>query len=273
MTGAATSSFPIFAAAASKEEPLVVSLHDIAPPTRNTSQKIIAELARHGVRVASLLVVPNYHKSGASMDDRDFLRWLRDLEAAGHEIVIHGYYHQRPAADEEGLRTRFITRSYTAGEGEFYDLAYAEALGRITRARDEFTASGLKPRGFIAPAWLLGREAERAAADAEMEYTTRLTTVRDLRTGQTFSSRSLVYSVRTAWRRAASLAWNSVLARALCDTPLLRIGLHPPDFEHEQIWHQITLLLDQLAETRAPTTYRDWIAEQRAQARDHKSEN
>ncbi len=270
MTGTAASSFPIFAAAASEQKPLVVSLHDIAPPTRNTSQKIIADLVRRGVRVTSLLVVPNYHKGGASMEDREFIRWLRDLEAAGHEIVIHGYYHQRPPADGDGLRTKLITRSYTAGEGEFYDLAYDEALERITRAREEFTASGLKPRGFIAPAWLLGREAERAAAAAEMEYTTRLTSVRDLRTGQTFSSRSLVYSARTAWRRAASLAWNGALARVLSNAPLLRIGLHPPDFEHEQIWNQVTRLLDQLADTRTPTTYGDWIAEQRTENRNQK---
>lgn len=272
MTGTAASSFPLFAAAASEQQPLVVSLHDVAPPTRNTTQKIVAELARHGVRVTSLLVVPNYHQSGPSMEDREFVRWLRDLEAAGHEIVIHGYFHQRPARDGESLRAKLITRSYTAGEGEFYDLEYDEALKRITTARDEFIAAGLKPRGFIAPGWLLSREAERAASDAEMEYTTRLTTVRDLRTKQTFSSRSLVYSVRNAWRRAASLAWNGALARMLGETPLLRIGLHPPDFEHEQIWRQIAGLLDRFSETRTPTTYRDWIAEQRAEFRSEKSE-
>lgn len=207
------------------------------------------------------------------MADREFVRWLRDLEADGHEIVIHGYYHQRPAVEGEVLRTKLITRSYTAGEGEFYDLAYEEALARIAHARDEFTASGLNPRGFIAPAWLLSREGERAAADAEMEYTTRLTSVHDLRTRRTFSSRSLVYSARNPWRRAASLAWNGALARVLSrNTPLLRIGLHPADFEHEQIWQQITGILDRVSETRSPTTYRDWIVERRSEIRNQKSE-
>ena len=272
MTGTAASSFPLFATAASEQQPLVVSLHDVAPRTRNTAQKIIAELTRHGVRVTSLLVVPNYHQSGPSMEDREFVRWLRDLEAAGNEIAIHGYFHQRPAQDGESLRAKLITRSYTAGEGEFYNLGYNEALKRIVRARDEFTAAGLKPRGFIAPGWLLSPEAERAASDAELEYTTRLTTVHDLRTKQTFSSRSLVYSTRNAWRRAVSLAWNGTLARILGKTPLLRIGLHPPDFEHVQIWRQISGLLDQFSETRTPTTYRDWIAEQRVNFRSQKSE-
>ena len=272
MTGTAATSFPIFAAAANTRDALVVSIHDVAPTTRPISEKILTELARRGVRVSSLLVIPNYHRRGISMDDRDFVQWLRDLEAGGHEIVIHGYFHQRPRRRSETPRARLITRSYTRDEGEFYDLPYEEALERITRARAEFTAAGLKPRGFIAPAWLLGKEAERAAADGEMEYTTRLTTVRDLRTAQTFASRSLVYSVRSSWRRATSLAWNGALARLMSEAPLLRLGLHPPDFEQAEIWRQITRLVDRLAETRQPTTYRDWVAERRSEFRSQRSE-
>ena len=84
----------------------MVSLHDVAPATRAVSEKMIAELARHGVRVSSLLVVPNYHHRGASMNDRDFVQWLRDLEAEGHEIVIHGYFHQRPRRDQRNACAR-----------------------------------------------------------------------------------------------------------------------------------------------------------------------
>ena len=113
-------------------------------------------------------------------------RWLQDLEEQGHEIVIHGYFHERPRRDGENPREKFLTRFYTNDEGEFYDLDYDEAFRRITRARDEFVAAGLTPRGFIAPAWLLGSAAERAAAEAEMEYTTRLTGIRDLRSGDIF---------------------------------------------------------------------------------------
>ena len=266
MTATATTSLPIFAAAASEQQPLVVSIHDVAPPTRQVAEEMLADLAAHGVRTTSLLVVPNYHHSGAAMADRSFMQWLRDLEAAGHEIVIHGYFHQRPRRETDNLRARVVTRSYTNDEGEFYDLGYDEALERITRARDEFKAAGLAPRGFIAPAWLLSAEAERAAADAEMEYTTRLTKVHDLRTAESFAARSLVYSVRSSWRRITSLAWNGTLCRLMWEAPLLRIGLHPPDYQHEDVWQQVLRMLDQLSDARTPTTYRDWIAERRIAA-------
>ena len=267
MTGTAATSLPILAAAGfQQQQPLVVSLHDVAPHTRETAEEMLADVAAHGVRVCSLLVVPNYHRHGAATADRKFMQWLRDLEATGHEIVIHGYFHQRPRRDDESLRVRLVTRGYTKDEGEFYDLGYDEAFGRISRARDEFKAAGLTPRGFIAPAWLLRAETERAAAHAEMEYTTRLTSVRDLRTAESYRARSLVYSVRSPLRRVTSLAWNGTLCRLLGDAPLLRLGLHPPDYHHDDVWQQVLRLLDEISNARTPTTYRDWIAEQRVVA-------
>ncbi|CAN5800475.1 DUF2334 domain-containing protein [soil metagenome] len=266
MTGAAANpSLSIFApaAAAAPRRALIVSLHDVAPRTRETCERIVQEIARCGVDACSLLVVPDYHHSGASMADREFVRWLRQLEDAGHEVVIHGYFHQRPRGEREKLGAQLLTRLYTKDEGEFYDLPYEEALRRISTAREEFTAAGLRPRGFIAPAWLLGPEAERAAADAEMEYTTRLTTIRDLRTGQDFQSRSMVYSTRAEWRRVMSLGWNWTMLHLLRDVELVRLGIHPPDRMHHNIWGQITRSLEQLTEVRNCTTYEDWVAERR----------
>src|SRR5207249_8856997 len=145
---------------------LVVSLHDVAPSTQATHEKIISELARCGVRSFSLLVVPDYHHQGRSMEDRQFVSWLRDLEAAGNEIVIHGYFHERQRRARQSSLKKFVTQFYTQGEGEFYDLGYDEAFRRIKSGRDEFRNAGLKPRGFVAPAWLLSSEGERAARDA-----------------------------------------------------------------------------------------------------------
>jgi uncharacterized protein len=264
MTSAVATQFlPVVAAASATKDYLVVSIHDVAPATQTSCAKIISELERSGIRHCSLLIVPNYHHQGESMEDRQFVSWLRGLESDGHEIVIHGYFHERPRADRESLVKKFITRFYTQDEGEFYDLAYDEAFRRIKKARDEFRAAGLKPRGFVAPAWLLSADAERAARDVEMEYTTRLKTLRDLRSGETFSARSLVYSVRNSWRRIVSLGWNAALSRVLQDKPLMRLSIHPPDFSYPAIWRQIVDLIRGTVPIRMPTTYQEWIAEQR----------
>jgi predicted deacetylase len=262
-TIAATEFLPFVATAGAAADSVVVSLHDVAPCTQQITRTIISELSAHGVRVCSILVVPDYHHEGPFAKHREFVTWLRALEADGHEVVIHGYFHERPPHTNETLRDKFMTRFYTQHEGEFYDLGYEEALRRITTARDQFHALGLKPRGFIAPAWLLGNEAEQAVRDAELEYTTRLRTVSDLRSESIFPARTLVYSVHNNWRRALSRTWNAALFRFLKTKPLLRISIHPPDYSQPTIWKQILGFITATKSARNATTYQDWIAEQR----------
>jgi len=266
-SAAALEFLPVVATPNLSRNSLVVSIHDIAPSNRSAVEQIIDALGCSGVRTCSLLVVPDYHHEGRASEDRQFVSWLRDLEAAGHEIVIHGYFHQRERCARETMQTQFFTRFYTENEGEFYDLDYNEALRRIISARDEFRAIGLKPHGFVAPAWLLSADAERAACDADLEYTTRLRTVRDLRSGENFPAQSIVYSVRNQWRRAASRRWNATLFRLLQRRPLLRVSIHPPDFSHPAIWRQVVDLIEKAVPARAVTTYQDWVAEQRIRGR------
>jgi predicted deacetylase len=263
-TAAATQFLPGIATGSAARDSLVVSVHDITPSNRQVVEPLLSRLGRLGVRTCSLLVVPDYHHQNPIADDPQFLAWLRELELDGHEIVIHGYFHSRPGRTGETIREQLITRFYTQGEGEFFDLGYDEALRRITAARDIFSTLGLKPRGFIAPAWLLSAEGERAARDAGMEYTTHLGSVLDLRSGQRFAARSLVYSVHNNWRRMASLLWNRTLLQVAKGGTLLRLSVHPPDYSFPPIWSQIERFISEMAEVRTPTTYQDWIADHRA---------
>ncbi|MBV9009658.1 MAG: polysaccharide deacetylase family protein [Verrucomicrobia bacterium] len=264
MTDAATADFlPILSAAASPARWLVVSLHDVAPHTQTRMEEILRELTASGIKCTSLLVVPDYHRTGKAVESTSFISWLRGLEAEGHEIVIHGYFHQRSRRNGEGLSTKIVTRFYTRDEGEFFDIGYDDALERITRARDEFRAAHLAPLGFIAPAWLLSTGAQRAANEAGMQYTARIGSVIDLMTGEAEPARSLVYSTRAPWRCSASLVWNAALARAADVRPLVRLSVHPGDFEVREIRRQIVRLARRFVGTRTVTTYRDWIAERR----------
>ncbi len=243
---------------------LVVSIHDVAPATRGRVEPILDQLGRIGVPRCSLLVVPDYHRTGRSLGEPGFVSWLQDLNAQGHEIVLHGFYHQRARRGGESARQKMITRVYTADEGEFFDLDYEEAARLLREARDEFAAHEFHPTGFIAPAWLLGAEAQRAAIDAGFRYTTTLRTVRDFSAGEEFVSQSLVYSVRSGWRRVMSLAWNRGLFRRLTSNPLLRLGIHPPDIAHGAIWEQILALIGKALRDREPMSYQEWLGRKSA---------
>lgn len=245
--------------ASTVQRTLVVSIHDVAPSTRAKVEKILAKLEGRGVHACSLLVVPDYHRQGRSLAEPGFRSWLHELAANGHEIVIHGFFHQRVRRKDENNRAKIVTRIYTADEGEFFDLGYDQALRLIQNALEDFETHGFRPTGFIAPAWLLGAEAERAVIDAGMSYTTTLRTVRDFNGGRTISSQSLVYSVRSAWRRVSSLAWNRSLFHRLTTNPLLRLGIHPPDIVHPRVWQQIGAIIAEALLDRRPMTYRELL--------------
>ena len=238
---------------------LVVSIHDVSTVTRGRVDEMLRDLAGVGVSATSLLVIPDHHHRGRIDQAPEFAPWLRQQISAGHEAVLHGYYHLRPSKDGEGVATRVITRHYTAGEGEFHDPSFAEASELLRRGKEALSGCGVPFRGFIAPAWLLGDEAERAVREEGFAYTTRIGSVIDLENGVSFASRSMVYSVRAPWRRSVSLFWNEALFRRLRKAPLLRIGLHPPDWDYPSIRRHILRCLRLAAANRKVTTYGEWL--------------
>jgi len=242
---------------------LIVSLHDVSPRTREACVRAIDELSGIGIHRTSLLVIPDHHHGGHFRRDAGLCVWLTKLVRQGHEVVMHGYYHERARREGEGVVQKLTTRVYTADEGEFYDLGREAARSLVHRAREDFRAAGLEPQGFIAPAWLLSREAERGLRDLECEYTTRLGSVLDLKMKRRHRSQSLVWSVRSAWRRRVSRVWNALLFRRLTRKPLLRISIHPVDLEHPAIWAQIKRLITHALVDREAMTYLDWVQRQR----------
>ena len=143
----------------------MVSLHDVSPRTRAECAEILGQLAALGVPRCSLLVIPDHHHRGHFLADADCAAWLRAQAAAEHELVMHGYYHQRARREGESVSAKWTTRIYTADEGEFYDLDRPAAAALVSKAREDFRQIGVEPAGFIAPAWLLSAEAEAALED------------------------------------------------------------------------------------------------------------
>ncbi len=245
---------------------LVVSIHDVAPSTQMIVQEMLDDLKQLGVSRCSLLVVPHYHEKELLTMEPSFVMWIREKQQEDHEIVLHGWSHLRPVSSKEGLWKRWMTQHYTRGEGEFYDLSYNDAREKLKKGKEEFEKAGFtisSITGFIAPAWLLSQEAERALGDEHFSYTTRLHGVIDLRKNPpTFlRAQSMVYSVSAAWRRFLSLGWNEFLFQ-LSERqawPLLRLGLHPPDWKHSVIRKHALATVSKVMKRRVALTYANWI--------------
>ncbi len=235
---------------------LVVSIHDVHAATVDVVTDILNDLREKGVHQVSLLIVPNFHGKGKISGHPDFCRWLSQQEAAGHEIVLHGYFHLREPKSE-GILQHMMTQTYTAGEGEFYDLKYEDARARLEEGRKMLAMNEIP--GFIAPAWLLGPEAERAVKDLGFRYTVRLASATDFQTGKIHTAPTLAYSTRSVWRRKTSLLWNFWLKQFSAVCPLVRISIHPPDWQFPGLRTQILRLTAEALAVRSPMSYYQWV--------------
>jgi predicted deacetylase len=242
---------------------LIVSLHDAHPGTHAQIAAQIAFLAEHGVNQSSILVVPEFHHATSLRIDPAFCASVTQWQEAGHEIVLHGYYHDRLESPRESLATLFWTRLYTNREAEFLDLPLDQARARLEKGRAIFEACGWRSGGFVAPAWLMAEGLPNLLAEMGFAYTTRLREIIPLRPGlnRLVASQSLCYSTRAAWRRFASAAWNRHLFGRLRNTNLIRLSLHPRDLEFPLPRRQIgQILRAALKLGYQPTTYAAYVA-------------
>jgi hypothetical protein len=242
---------------------LIVSLHDAHPGSRAQISEQVAFLATYGVTRSSILVVPEFHHGASAGADAEFCDAVSAWQAAGHEIVLHGYFHDRQEAPRETLATMFWTRLYTNREAEFLDLPRAVSQDRLARGRKLFESLGWRATGFVAPAWLMAEGLPNLLAEMGFAYTTRLTEIIPLRAGtnRVVASQSLCYSTRAGWRRFASALWNKNLFGRLRGTNLIRLSLHPLDLEFPLLRRQIDQILRAaFKDGFAPTTYGDYVA-------------
>ena len=242
---------------------LIVSLHDAHPGSCAQIEEQVAFLAERGVGRSSILVVPEFHHEGSAAGDAAFRSAVDGWQTAGHELVLHGYYHDRRESPPENLATLFWTRLYTNREAEFLDLPRDTARQRLERGRALFESLGWRTIGFVAPAWLMGPGVTDLLAEMKFAYTTRVTEIVPLqpRDKSATRSQSLCYSTRAGWRRFASAVWNKQLFARLCETDLMRLSLHPRDLEFPLLRRQIDQIVRAaLKRGFEPTTYGDYVA-------------
>jgi len=242
---------------------LIVSLHDAHPGSRAAIAEQVTFLAAYGITRSSILVVPEFHHGGSLLADKTFCHAVSGWQDGGHEIVLHGYFHDREESPPENLSTLFWTRLYTNREAEFLDLPRETARLRLERGRALFESLGWRPTGFVAPAWLMAEGLTNLLAEMGFAYTTRIGEIIPLLPGlnRMKPSQSLCYSTRAGWRRLASAVWNKYLYDRLRETDLVRLSLHPRDLEFPLMRRQIDQILRaSLKRGFQPTTYGDYVA-------------
>ena len=234
---------------------LCVSLHDVAPATWRSCQRVLAAIQEVAGIPVTLLVVPAYRGQCSALAPGFESAMTGQLER-GHELALHGYFHRdlgAPSTAFDWLRRRI----YTAGEGEFCALSREEAAERLLLGQRWFAANRWPLAGFVPPAWLLGPEGWRALREfPAFSYVTTFGHIHMLRTGVAVRAPCLAFSTRTPWRRSLSRAWAQL---GWMEAPVARLALHPNDASFPALCDAWQRKLEALLRVRQALTKAEYV--------------
>lgn len=233
---------------------LCVAIHDVAPATWPQCTRLLALLDQLGAPPLTLLIVPDYHDRGRIDRARHFISAIEQRVGRGDELALHGYDHRDRAPPPRTPAAWFRRRVLTAREGEFSALSADEARSRIERGLEIFARRRWPVAGFVPPAWLASAGTREALREFPLRYTSTHTRLIDLRDGRALAAPCLTASPRSGLRRAISKRWLGVAENLTAHAPLLRIGLHPADAEHDDLLECWRALLQRLLRTRTALT-------------------
>jgi predicted deacetylase len=213
-----------------------------------------ALLQECGAAKASYLLIPDYHGTGRSDLDSEFLAWCQAPRTFQVNWLLHGYYHiaaKRPDQISPTLCRRVAERFQTNGEAEFLRLTSKAQRERIENGCDVFVRCfGQRPRGFVAPAWLFNDHLVAVLRDAGFDYTENHSHIFDLSNRSTVRSPVITWATRTAMRKHGSVAFAPLLSLLWSRQPLLRVAIHPFDLDHPNVVASIRTLLTSLLSVR-----------------------
>jgi predicted deacetylase len=246
---------------------LLLSLHDVTPcHTRRlaSAERVFLEL---GVTRVTYLFVPRYHGAWDINDDLRFLDWCRGSRPFTVRWCLHGYHHQEMSpGGSRSVRNWFERRLLTAGEGEFLDLRGSELRQRIDCGRAAFRSCfGIDPTGFVAPAWLFNQALLPALRDRGFTWTEDQRRLHLVQAHQAIEAPVITWAPRTVVRRYSSMLLAPALLRLWSGRPVIRIAVHPLDFDHAPLVDAIRRLIATALQQRVLADYEEVLGERSAQ--------
>lgn len=237
---------------------LAVALHDVEPRSFARSREIREWLGRRGVGRVTLLVIPaaDLHPIGARSPE--LAAWLRRRVACGDAVAQHGLVHQA------GGRPRWPRRTLAAWQGgaaaEFPGLDRDDAARRVATGQRLLREIELEPHGFVAPGYAYTRPLRAILAESHDWFA-------DLRAihcpeGK-IPARALCLGSSTTLKRTLSPPFVRAAARSTGE--IMRLDIHPEDFDQTSHVETLKLILDQArAQDRIAVTYDDIRFQSRA---------
>jgi len=236
---------------------MTVEIHDVSPATFDEVRELDAALARLGVDRPVLLVVPR-HEGQDLRRAPQVAAWLRGRQQAGAEIVQHGLTHRASGRPPRGLRNAVMHSWFSRGTAEFAHLTREEAATRLVDGRRILLECGLRPSGFIAPAWQQSPAALETVARLGYRFTAFLGKVLSFGSPELVTP-ALTFAAPNAWIDYAKRLVMRGLEAWARPSPLLRVALHPEDLRGARPAEYALERLRRLKRHRRVVTYSEWL--------------
>jgi uncharacterized protein len=234
-------------AASATHSALAVALHDVQPATFERSALIRDWLYDLGVGKVTLLVIPAPELHPFFQRSPELAAWLLDRRDGGDAIAMHGLQHRRTRPPHPLARP---VREFQGGEAtEFPGLDEDATVACLDAGRRMLEIAGMPPRGFVAPGYAYTGALREHLAD-RFDWWGTLLGVHP----RTSLAPALCLGTSSAFKRATSPAL--LRAAAALSGRLLRLDLHPADFEHPSHVHAVEAVLRR-ARKRTAVTYDD----------------
>jgi hypothetical protein len=245
-----------------QDSALLVALHDVTPAHAARLARAEQLLSALGVTKVAYLYVPNFHGQAAADLDSNFPAWCRRPRPYRVEWFLHGYFHEEQARERRAKASApahwFARRFLTSGEGELLTLRGRPLQQRVESGIQSMArAVGSLPAGFVAPAWLYNEELIPVLQRLGIRFTESHFHVFDLQTEQATGAPVITWASRTPLYRVSARVCVSIERRLWQEKPLLRVALHPGDFDHPRIVDSIARTIDSLTRTRRVISYRE----------------
>jgi predicted deacetylase len=227
---------------------LAVAIHDVEPATFTRCALIRDWLDDLGVGRVTLLVIPAPQLHPFPARSPELANWLLDRVDAGDAVAQHGLQHRRTRPPS---RLQRPLREFQGGVAAEYPGMDADAtVASVDAGRNVLTGVGLNPRGFVAPGYAYTTALREHLATRFDWWATLLALRGNVRAG----GPALTLGTSSPFKRAASPAL--VRAGAALSGKVLRLDLHPADFDHPRHVLALERVLKR-ARGRVAVTYDD----------------
>jgi predicted deacetylase len=229
---------------------LAVALHDVEPATHARCVALREWLHDRGVERVTLLVVPAPRLHPFPARSPELAYWLLDRQDAGDAIAQHGLQHRQTRPGP--LLARPLRHWQGGAAAEYAGMDAAGAAESVEAGRRVLVDAGLAPRGFVAPAYAY-TGALRAVLAERFEWWATLLAIH----GRT-ELRAPALGLGTSGPLKRRLSPLVVRAGAARTPALLRLDLHPADFDHPRHVEAVERVLAR-ARDRVAVTYDDLV--------------